>query len=644
MFRTLMNAVTRVAMLVGLLILSVGNHSPVVGASPPATNPILVVIDPSAANPFGAYLGEILRAEGITSFQSAARADISSQYLASFPIVVLAEMTLTAPEATILSNYVSGGGCLLAMRPDPRLAPVFGLTATAGTTAAAYILVNTDHPVGVGIAGQTMQTHSVADHYTVGSASVVATVYAGASVPTAYPAVVVNNYGAGRAAAFTYDLARAVAYLRQGNPTTAGTDADGDGIVRTTDGFYHWIDLERMQIPQADEQQRLLANLITHFGKQTIPIPRIWYFPKANQKVLLVVTGDDHGASTEVFGQLATIAESHGGRMSFYVAPGVALPYGLDPAALKAWQSKGHEFGMHPVGQQAGKTLDEAYAIDRDWFNSNYGVSPSATVRNHNVEWLGWVEAAKVAQKYGIRMDLSYYHWGAWLQKPSGDWIATGFLTGSGLPMKLVDQSGAIVPVYQQHTQLVDEHLIAGAGEGWAGLSSGEATAVAQQLIAEAVAGNYAAITVQSQTSFGTNEWLDGVTAYAQSQGVPIWTAARWLAFTETRHDAVIEQLTWNPTTRKLSFGFSTTSSEPVTTLLVPTDYLTFSVRSVAVDDVPIPTGLLRAKGVVYNTIPVGSGAHTVVVTYTQPERVFLPAVTRDYDPIRRVYLPATMR
>jgi hypothetical protein len=49
--------------------------------------------------------------------------------------------------------------------------------------------------------------------------------------------VATNRYGSGQAVAFTYDLAQTVAQLRQGNPATAGTDVDGDGIVRTIEGF-----------------------------------------------------------------------------------------------------------------------------------------------------------------------------------------------------------------------------------------------------------------------------------------------------------------------------------------------------------------------------------------------------------------------
>ena len=86
-----------------------------------ATPPILVVVNTGATNPFGGYLAEILRAEGINSFQVAQLSATTSSSLANFSLVVLAETPLTASQATIFSNYVAGGGRLIAMRPGDQL-------------------------------------------------------------------------------------------------------------------------------------------------------------------------------------------------------------------------------------------------------------------------------------------------------------------------------------------------------------------------------------------------------------------------------------------------------------------------------------------------------------------------------------------
>ena len=54
------------------------------------------------------------------------------------------------------------------------------------------------------------------------------------------------------------------------------------------------MDLNKVAIPQADEQQRLLANLILKAGLHRKPLPRFWYLSRG-LKAAVVMTGDDHG-------------------------------------------------------------------------------------------------------------------------------------------------------------------------------------------------------------------------------------------------------------------------------------------------------------------------------------------------------------
>ena len=128
-------------------------------------------------------------------------------------------------------------------------------------------------------------------------ASTIATLYSNATAATTNPAVTLRSVGAGgQAAAFTYDLARSVVYTRQGNPAWSGQERDGNSPIRSDDLFYSdWIDLNKVAIPQADEQQRLLANLIIQMNFDKKPLPRFWYFPRSLEAVV-IMTGDDHGA------------------------------------------------------------------------------------------------------------------------------------------------------------------------------------------------------------------------------------------------------------------------------------------------------------------------------------------------------------
>src|SRR5436305_12754696 len=55
-----------------------------------------------------------------------------------------------------------------------------------------------------------------------------------------------------------------------------------------------WVDLNKVGIPQADEQQRLLANLIL-LNQSRKPLPRFWYLP-FGKKAAVVMSGDDHNS------------------------------------------------------------------------------------------------------------------------------------------------------------------------------------------------------------------------------------------------------------------------------------------------------------------------------------------------------------
>src|SRR5262249_24937727 len=131
----------------------------------PPNSPILLVVDPASTNPFGNYIGEVLRAEGHNAFQVEAPSNLTSPYLASFPYVILTQMTLTSSQASMYNGYVSNGGTLIAMRPDAQLASVFGLTVAGGTTSEGYVLPSATNPVSAGIAQQTLQFHGAADNY-----------------------------------------------------------------------------------------------------------------------------------------------------------------------------------------------------------------------------------------------------------------------------------------------------------------------------------------------------------------------------------------------------------------------------------------------------------------------------------------------
>ena len=123
-----------------------------------------------------------------------------------------------------------------------------------------------------------------------------------------------------------------------------------DSLTRSDDLFFgakpgdiqpDWVNLDKVAIPQADEQQRLLADLVTGMNADRMPLPRFWYLPRG-EKAAVVMTGDDHANAT---GPPASSrgfkADSPAGcsvanweciRATSYVFPGTSIP---DAEALR---------------------------------------------------------------------------------------------------------------------------------------------------------------------------------------------------------------------------------------------------------------------------------------------------------------------
>ena len=76
---------------------------------------------------------------------------------------------------------------------------------------------------------------------------------------------------------FGYDLAQAVALIRQGNPVHYGWRTLGFGGPYRPNEFYtNHLDNRRMHLPQADIHAMLLGNAINAIARN--PQPRLWYY------------------------------------------------------------------------------------------------------------------------------------------------------------------------------------------------------------------------------------------------------------------------------------------------------------------------------------------------------------------------------
>ena len=498
--------------------------------------PILVVT--SNADRFGRYYAEILRAEGLNEFTVTDIGNVNATMLVDFDVVILAHMPLTDDQATLFTDWVTAGGHLIAMRPDKRLAGLLGLSDAGATFSDAYLQVNTASGPGAGIVSQTIQYHGTADFYTLDGATSVAMIYFDAASGSTHPAVTLRNVGSsgGQAAAFTFDLARSIVYTRQGNPAWININGDGGaGPVRADDLFHNgtdpdWVDLTRSAIPQADEQQRLLVNMILGANLDRKPLPRFWYFPR-DEKAVVLLTSDDH-SSPNVPGRLDQyISLSPAGcsvedwecvRSSMYIYSGSSLT----EAQADTYTAEGFEIGVHIDTGCSNYTLNGLQALYTNQLTAFETRFPSlplqSTERTHCIAWSGWAMQADVKEQTGIRLDTNYYFW-------PPEWVndQPGLFTGSGMPMRFADLDGSMFDVYQAPTQMTDE-----SGQSYPYTIN---TLLDRALGAE---GYYGVFTANMHSDSLNSDGANAIIASAQSRGVPIISGRQLVTWLDGRNNS----------------------------------------------------------------------------------------------------------
>jgi hypothetical protein len=591
-----------------------------VGAStlPPANAPFLVVTNPSyTGNPYSAYLGEMMRGQGVDEFQSALLSALDATadpvaYLRSFPAVVLSETPLTPAEQQVFREYVSGGGHLVAMRPDPALADVFGLTYQSARPEQVleWVKFATTGP-GAGIVDMSLQYHGEADNYVLSGATALANFWDGISTPSGTPAVTQHTYGHGQADAFAFDLAKSVVLTRQGNPAWQNSEGDGLGDYRPTDMFARsdgtsWISPDRSRVPQADEEERFFANVLNSVAGQ--PLPRMWYLPDAN-KVVIVNTGDGEDYTVAQNAHTIDAANSYGGGFTTYLGDsGISSS---DASTEAAYRAKGNEFGPHVYANRDYNDLAAAYANIVSELQAAYGHG-GATARSHTIAWTGWADMARIEAANGTGLDLNYYHYTNWLI-PYGS-NASGYFTSSGLPQRFMDSDGTLLPVYQSETEWPDEFY---ADNGY---TAAQTFQVMQQMITAAQSGYYSALVDNIHpvrydgADSTTSVWANQLWAYARDHHIPMMAADKLLNFTTARDASGFDNVGWDGST--LNFDFTTTQPGQDLTLMVPASQNGNNLESLSVDGSPTTFTTQTVAGQDYALFTTRAGAAHLAASY----------------------------
>lgn len=574
--------------------------------------PILIVT--SSTKPYSTYYAEILRTEGLNYFDVKDISTITTTILANYAAVLLAPVSVTQSQVDMFANWTNGGGSFIAMRPDKKFTGLLGITDLAQTATNQYLRTNVASAAGTGIVDDTIQYKGVADKYTRSGADAVAALYSDSSTATAYPAATTRTVGAGTAMAFTFDLAQSVIGLHQGNQSWSGQDRNGDGTIRSNDLFYgaaigdsqpNWLDNSKIDIPQADEQQRLLANMITTSLKNKLPAPRFWYLPDT-QKAALVLAGDDH-AELNKDGTEQTLnnwlSESQTGcsvmdwqcvRASHYVYTSGPLTV----SRATQYYSLGFEIGNHPSYSNGCANfstyldLTSHYSTDLLAFQTKYATLPvQSTVRFHCYLWPSWDWMPRADLLNNVHYNLDSVAYPASLVG-----TRSPLVSGSGMNMRLTDASGALLDVHQGVTNF--DNMSAGA------------TSIAKTFDNALGATGYYGM-------FGshydmTDSYASTLLSIAKSRHIPIITSQQALQWLNGRESSNFSQLT-STALGKVTFTITTGEGAHGLQAMIPTDDKAGTLQTISIGAQPVTYRTDVIKGVqyaVFNAIP---GNYTVI-------------------------------
>lgn len=542
--------------------------------------PVLCLHDRAAA-PFGRYALEMLHAEGLTgaverdASATATAPVVTEGLLRHHAIVVTPTGAATGAEAAALAALRAGAGVVF-LRPSIETARALGLVSDGRRVAKEmYLAPERAHPLWFPALGDFLQFHGTADLYDRSEAreDVVAWV-AGPDWAMPHPAIVTGSLGAGRFALFAYDLAASTVLFHQGRPEMASTgptpDADGDGTFAPSDLFQGHLDARLRHVPQADLQQRLLVRALEWVAEPAGPLVRLWPFPNAAPAVALI-NGDSDSMTRPQMETYVDLVESYGGGYTIYLME-QHLPL-LPPDMEADYRRRGHSAGPHvwldlkPSPEALAARILQEVAL----FEGTYG-HPPRTTRHHCVVWPGWVDTARALAAAGIGLETNYR---------AAERYQSGYLTGSGLPMRFIDQQGGLVDCFQQETLLCDDYLLIDKSF-LRPLDETEAIALSRRLIDDALERYHTVfhayfhpvystgLVVRTGQFIRTAGWLEAVLAQCRRRGVPLPNTNAWCAFNDRRRATALAASNWDAAGGTLSVQIDSAAGLPGGTLLLP--------------------------------------------------------------------------
>ncbi len=493
--------------------------------------------DPTAR--FSRYLREILAVEGFAGIEEVDLEQLGERLVADPPGLVLPRVQLPLDLAEEIVAWVSRGGRLVVLHPDSNLGKRLGLVPGYQQVTDG-VLSFPDSALLAGLPLDPVQIIIPAVRWSAGpesDATVLGTV-ANPADPFGHHAAIWHlRVGQGEVVAFSFDLAKSVARLRHGDPDLADMPNEiFDRITRPSDLFRGQLDPRQATIPQAD----ILTAVLGRAVESMIPQPRLWYYPDAAQRSVLVQTSDDDWSTLDQFEVMTGVLREYDAHCTFYVVDETKLT----TAHMDRWEAEGHVFSVHPstrIDVEGRPGTDES---QRFWVppmvrenvarhKEQFG-RPVNTIRNHAIRWVGYMDLAYLHAELGIRGEANYFAMGV---------ILSGYLTGSGRLNRFVDVDGTIIDHLQIASHWTEEILVSdahGFSERWLYSRARDFT---NGIINRSISHYHTPTVINSHpVSFATysRPLIESNWKTAREGGIPIVSADEWVEFTDARRDVSI--------------------------------------------------------------------------------------------------------
>jgi hypothetical protein len=477
------------------------------------------------------YLRELLAVEGFADITEIDVASLPDALTANPDLLVLPRIQLSGDESDLVRGWLERGGRLLVLHPDQILAPKLGIDPTFGVLRDGVMRAT---PGGVfdGLPGDPVQVIVPVIGLTPGNGAIQATVTNAHDGFDALPAVIDVTVGSGRAIVFAFDLAKSVARLRHGDPDMADISAHRhDWIRRPSDLHVGQLDPRQGAVPQADILTATLARAIEDLAPQ----PRIWYYPDAAQRSVMLQTSDDDWSTLEQFEVMTAVLKQYDARCSFYVVHSSVLTKEL----MSRWEDDGHVFTVHPSepwdnkrgqGPKDPQSFWVPAMIEREVERHRREYDrPVYTIRNHAIRWTGYVSQARLHAKLGIRGDANTFSVGQ---------VNIGYVCGSGRNAPYVDLDGEVIDSYQIPSHWTEEALVNPWHTSSQNYNMQKAQALTGAVIRSAHTTYHTPTILNSHpVSFATysQPLIEDNWKTARELGIPIQSADEFMHWTEAR-------------------------------------------------------------------------------------------------------------